>query len=632
MQKNKHRILCLMAIYLVFVFVEAFVYRFYRSYFIDSYSYHNLHFGSNFSEFFLAYARLNSLIIFPVYLPFSVLFLYNNTKSVFFAMAGNAGIFAFALALFYQPLFWSFFASLAIGLAAVAICGLAKKLSENLHKSHELIYHALQFVVLSFLGVFSVCIFFLVFLSTLDYNALGHIIRDEYAFSTIYAIFAPVLLALLFANPNKYSATLNISAAIFLLVYALLKNYTFEYAKENLFNDIALLFLYVFLVQLGFVLLKYAAGSMKNIWRMTSLSLCLAAVLAFGSCDGDVEKNVGDENQPTTYAETNKQLLAGIPEMDIYVYAYAIDGETLFADSAMVGPVDIYLETKDEEPLFLYARTLARSEFRLYYGSFFGNGKNYLILTDYEYGGHGGGSETFTVFDGEGHCVMPIRDSGSISYDCQLAENKDIVIDLFDDWSFEISFDQLTKTHKTGNVLAIEEGHLANYLYVGISDLFDPNSTDGQFAACFKIDYILENGEIRIGSIDFVGDENPPALAAYEALLAGFHAESDIACFAMRDLDGDGAPELLIVQEDKNALNAVLSVYAYCDEVYKIGDYSNAGKSFKSALRFSGNPMFPGLFDFWLGGGARFWLVRKGQTSRQRPLGRCGSIQGNFGQ
>jgi len=92
-------------------------------------------------------------------------------------------------------------------------------------------------------------------------------------------------------------------------------------------------------------------------------------------------------------------------------------------------------------------------------------------------------------------------------------------------------------------------------------------------------------------------------LLAYRIFLENFQAESVINCFALRDLDGDGIPELLIIQQDGTALNAVLSVYSYAETVYKIGDYSNTGKSFKSVLRFSNNRIFPGLFDFWWGGG-----------------------------
>ena len=97
--------------------------------------------------------------------------------------------------------------------------------------------------------------------------------------------------------------------------------------------------------------------------------------------------------------------------------------------------------------------------------------------------------------------------------------------------------------------------------------------------------------------------EHSSAIASYMILLENFCAESDIIRFALRDLDNDGIPELLIIQEDENALNAVLTVYSYGDNVYKIGDYSNTENSFKSILRFSNNSKFPGLFDFCWGGG-----------------------------
>ncbi|MCL2773096.1 MAG: hypothetical protein FWD71_07075 [Oscillospiraceae bacterium] len=90
-------------------------------------------------------------------------------------------------------------------------------------------------------------------------------------------------------------------------------------------------------------------------------------------------------------------------------------------------------------------------------------------------------------------------------------------------------------------------------------------------------------------------------LTAYAAFLANFHTESEkmIARFALRDLDNDGIPELLIVQENgSTGLDAVLSVYTYASyTICKLGDYSNAQTSFVSALWFSNNPMYPGIFD-----------------------------------
>lgn len=216
-------------------------------------------------------------------------------------------------------------------------------------------------------------------------------------------------------------------------------------------------------------------------------------------------------HQTTGYTENKKQLLASIPEMDIYIYAHAIDGETRFMkstfDEYMLGSVDIYLETKNEYPIWLYNRTLARSEFKLYYGNFFDNDQNYLILVDYEHGGLGGGSEKVIVFGVESYSIIPIKEEDWISYSCQLTVNNDVLITLFDNWTFKIPFDKLIKSYDTGNKFIIEEGHLVNYLYLSPSELFDAQTTNGQFTLCFKIDYILEDGEICIGAINFVENE-----------------------------------------------------------------------------------------------------------------------------
>jgi len=77
--------------------------------------------------------------------------------------------------------------------------------------------------------------------------------------------------------------------------------------------------------------------------------------------------------------------------------------------------------------------------------------------------------------------------------------------------------------------------------------------------------------------------------------------------FALRNLDNEETPELLIIQQDENALNAVLTVYAYNGNVHKIGDYSNQKESFVGGFRFSNKLEFPGLFECWWGGGVEHY-------------------------
>jgi len=92
---------------------------------------------------------------------------------------------------------------------------------------------------------------------------------------------------------------------------------------------------------------------------------------------------------------------------------------------------------------------------------------------------------------------------------------------------------------------------------------------------------------------------------AYIAFLRNFSAstESGVSEFALRDLDNNSVPELIITQTDANAMSAVLTVYSYDGNVYKVGDYSNPKESFVSGFRFSNKLAFPGLFEVWWGGG-----------------------------
>lgn len=98
--------------------------------------------------------------------------------------------------------------------------------------------------------------------------------------------------------------------------------------------------------------------------------------------------------------------------------------------------------------------------------------------------------------------------------------------------------------------------------------------------------------------------------SAYIEHLKKLPAPSDnlgYSTFGMRDLDKNGIPELLIIQQDSNALNAILTVYSYDSDIYKIGDYSNPKKLFLGGFRFSNNPDIPGLFECWWGSGVEHY-------------------------
>jgi len=66
-------------------------------------------------------------------------------------------------------------------------------------------------------------------------------------------------------------------------------------------------------------------------------------------------------------------------------------------------------------------------------------------------------------------------------------------------------------------------------------------------------------------------------LTAYSALLRGLPAPNDKLFheFSLRDLDSDGIPELMLLRSDGIGIDAVLTVYSYNNNVYKVGDYSD---------------------------------------------------------
>lgn len=112
---------------------------------------------------------------------------------------------------------------------------------------------------------------------------------------------------------------------------------------------------------------------------------------------------------------------------------------------------------------------------------------------------------------------------------------------------------------------------------------------------CIVNKRIHENGES-------VNRTENAYMKAYETYLRSFPELNDYkySSVALRDLDKNGVPELIIVQVDE--VDGILKVYSYDNSVYKIGEYSDP-KIGISAIRISENPKFPGLFNQWWGGG-----------------------------
>ena len=120
------------------------------------------------------------------------------------------------------------------------------------------------------------------------------------------------------------------------------------------------------------------------------------------------------------------------------------------------------------------------------------------------------------------------------------------------------------------------------------------------------------NEEKFLELVDLANSQNETLNAtnwqtAYTSFLGDFPAPKDNESFyfSLRDLDGDGVPELIIYRMNNATFTKDLKdlvVYSYENSVYKIGEFENAG-SYASELRTTDNPMFRGLFLLWYGGG-----------------------------
>lgn len=89
---------------------------------------------------------------------------------------------------------------------------------------------------------------------------------------------------------------------------------------------------------------------------------------------------------------------------------------------------------------------------------------------------------------------------------------------------------------------------------------------------------------------------------AYTLFLKDFTLLEDyeICEYALRDVNADGVPELILLQSDRSA-KALLEIYSFKDGIFKTGEYKKIKVG--SALRVSDNPQYPGLFEARWGGG-----------------------------
>jgi len=203
-------------------------------------------------------------------------------------------------------------------------------------------------------------------------------------------------------------------------------------------------------------------------------------------------------NQESSESPIERILLASIPERDIYAYGHVTEGDGFV--------VNIQLEVGDRVSKQLYTRYLARSDFRLYYGSFFDEYEYHLVFTDREHGGHGGGSETMMVFCGNTFDIIPIRWLwlSNRRDDYKISDNGYVIVSI-DEWQFEIPLEQLTETYRHGNRFAIENNRLVEYFFYDIS--MSGANHGMRYMLLFKAEYILEGGEISVGTLSFVYDK-----------------------------------------------------------------------------------------------------------------------------
>ena len=76
--------------------------------------------------------------------------------------------------------------------------------------------------------------------------------------------------------------------------------------------------------------------------------------------------------------------------------------------------------------------------------------------------------------------------------------------------------------------------------------------------------------------------------------------------FCLKDLDNSGIPELLIFKTNMMCSDDIFYAYTYDGNVCKLGEYSNRKRSFISWFRIPGDPLYPGLYECWHGGGQEY--------------------------
>ncbi|MCL1858779.1 MAG: hypothetical protein FWF92_06050 [Oscillospiraceae bacterium] len=110
------------------------------------------------------------------------------------------------------------------------------------------------------------------------------------------------------------------------------------------------------------------------------------------------------------------------------------------------------------------------------------------------------------------------------------------------------------------------------------------------------------------GENDIVNDSTEEWRNAYIWFLGEFYIDThddNIYSFSLRDFDNNAIPELIILKSDMMN-DGVLEVHFYDESgIYKIGEYHDPKVA--AGYRVSDNPLFPGLFTLWWGGGKEYY-------------------------
>ena len=191
-----------------------------------------------------------------------------------------------------------------------------------------------------------------------------------------------------------------------------------------------------------------------------------------------------------------RELVVSISERSIYFFSHYFICE----ENGLV--TDIYLEVDGRESRWLYNRDGgARPEFRAYYGKFFDDDRYYLLFIDREHGGHGGGHEKIMIFDAETFEEIPKRRLENIRSDFEIID--DNVVVSIGRWRFEILLSDTVETYRHGNQFQIENNRLVEYFFFNLPI----RGVTFDYALLFRIEYILEDGEISVSAVNFISDE-----------------------------------------------------------------------------------------------------------------------------